>query len=200
MPLTALADQDDATDYGYGTVASGYFNRASARVRRYAKARGYSVDTGTYTVVARGPVVALPNQPITSITSVTDVENGSSELLTTDEWELRSGGTLDVPTYGGNLSIVYVGGVASYSDSLIELVCAIASRMSNTAAGAATGVQQETGGSESVTYGFDAYTGISDLTKGELASLSAMFPAKPALVVLRAAEQVIGSRTTRFDV
>lgn len=199
MPLTALADQTAATAYGYGTIASGYFNRASARVRSYAKARGYSVDSGTYTILARGPVVVLPNRPVDSITSVTDVSDPNNEtLLTTDEWTLRAGGTLETPGYGGNLEIVYVAGVSSLSDGLVELVCAIASRMANTSVTAASGVQQETGGSESVTFGFDSFTGISDLTKGELASLSRFFPQTASVVVLRGGSAPTGPSQTRF--
>jgi hypothetical protein len=200
MPLTALADQDDATAFGYGTIASGYFARASARVRRFAKSRGYSMDSATYTVTGRAPVIQLPNQPVTSITSVTDVEDGNSDLLTTSDWELRQGGVLEVPGYTGNVSVVYVAGLSAYSDGLVELVCAIASRMANTAAGVASGVQQETGGSESVTYGSDSWSGISDLTRGELSALGALFPVKPGLVVMRAGDGVLGRSQTRFDV
>lgn len=184
--LTALADQTAATGYGYGTIASGMFSRASARVRLFAKSRGYSVDADDFTVIGRGPIVYMTNRPVRSITSVHDVSDPDDPYeLTSDEWVLRSGGTLEIPAYGQNLSIVYAGGLAALPDELVELVCAVASRMANTSTGAQSGVQQETGGSESVTYGFDSFTGISDLTKGELASLRRMFPTTPAQVVLR---------------
>jgi len=187
MPLTSLADQADATAFGYGTIASGYFARASARVRTFAAARGYSLDSGTFTVVGRGPSVQLPNLPVTAITSVTDVEDtANTSLLTADEWVLRGGGILEAPAYSGNLSIVYTGGASSLSDGLTEFVCAVASRMANTLAAVSAGAQQETGGSESVTYGFDSYSGISDLTTGELKSLARMFPVRPGLIVMRA--------------
>jgi hypothetical protein len=187
MPMTSLAAQADATAYGYGTIAAGYFARASARVRLFATSRGYSLDDGTFTVVGRGPSVQLPNRPVLTITSVTDVEDTSNTtLLTTDEWVLRSGGVLEAPAYSGNLSIVYTAGTATLSDGMVEFVCAVASRMANTLAAVGSGAQQETGGSESVTYGFDSYSGISDLTKGELASLSRMFPPTPGLIVMRA--------------
>lgn len=187
MPLTSLADQTAATAYGYGTIGSGFFARASARVRLFAKVRGYSLDAGTFTVVGRGPSVQLPNRPVTAITSVTDVEDtDNTTLLTSDEWVLRGGGILEAPAYSGNLSIVYTAGTATLSDGVVEFVCAVASRMANTLAAVGAGAQQETGGSESVTYGFDSYSGISDLTKGELASLGRMFPVTPGLIVMRA--------------
>lgn len=200
MPLTALANQTDATAYGYGTIASGYFNRASARVRRFARSRGYSVDSATHTLIARAPKIQLPYRPVSSITSVTNVEDGVSEVLTSRDWELRGGGMLEVPNYDGNVSVVYVSGLSVYADELVEVVCAIASRMANTAAGVQSGVQQETGGSESVTFGSDSWSGISDLTKGEIASLSAMFPMLPNVVVMRAAEAPLRESETRFSV
>ena len=159
--MTALANQTDATSFGYGTIASGYFNRASVRVNTYARSRGYTLTQDEYTVIGRGPSILLPNRPVTSITTVTDLENPDDE-------------------------VVYEAGPATVPDDVKELVCHIASRMSNTSAAAAAGVQQETGGSESVTFGFDAYSGIADLTKGELASLARLFPKIPQLVVMRA--------------
>jgi hypothetical protein len=200
MPLTALADQTAATAYGYGTIASGYFNRASARVRSFARARGYSVDSDTFTVTGRGPSVQLL-RPVTEITSVTDVEDADNpSTLTDDEWILR-GSILETPAYSGNLTIVYDAGLTALSDGLTEFVCAVASRMSNTLAAVASGAQQETGGSESVTYGFDSYSGVSDLTKGELAALGRMFPLLPGLTVMRAGRPGAGALSqTRFTV
>jgi hypothetical protein len=53
------------------------------------------------------------------------------------------------------------------------------------AVAAASGVQQETAGSESVTFGFDSYKAISDLTAGEKAVLDRLFPKRANVVVLR---------------
>lgn len=185
--MTALANQTDATSFGYGTIASGYFNRASVRVNTYARSRGYTLTQDEYTVIGRGPSILLPNRPVTSITTVTDVENPDDEFtIPATEWVLREGGILEVPNYPSNIEVVYEAGPATVPDDVKELVCHIASRMSNTSAAAAAGVQQETGGSESVTFGFDAYSGIADLTKGELASLARLFPKIPQLVVMRA--------------
>lgn len=185
--MTALANQTDATGFGYGSIASGYFNRASTRVTAFARSRGYALASGTYTVTGRGPSILLPNRPVASITSVTDAEDPDNEVaLADDEWTLREGGVIEVVNYPGNLRVVYVAGPATVSDEIKEIVCHIASRMSNTSSAAASGVQQETGGSESVTFGFDAYSGIADLTKGELAALGRLFPKIPQLVVMRA--------------
>lgn len=202
MPMTSLAAQADATAYGYGTIATGLFARASARIRLFAKARGYSLDATTYTVIGRGPSVQLPNRPVTAITSVTDVEDtAATSLLSIDEWVLRAGGVLETPAYSGNLSIVYTAGLTPLPDGVVEFVCAVASRMANTLAAVGAGAQQETGGSESVTYGFDSYSGISDLTKGELASLDRMFPVTPGLIVMRsAAPGPFAPSQTRFNV
>lgn len=198
MPaLSALADQTAATSYGYGTIASGMFARASARVRGYTR---QTISAATSTVTARGPVVSLPQLPVNTITSVTDVSDPDAPVvLTTDDYQLRAGGVLEVPNYGGNLEIVYTHGWATLPDELIELVCAVASRMANSNAAAASGVQQETGGSESVTFGFDSYNAIAELTTGEKRMLDRIFPSRASVVVMRAASPVSAPSQTRFS-
>lgn len=198
MPALAnLADQTAATSYGYGTIASGFFARASARVRGYTR---QTITSATHTLVARGPVVLLPERPVNSITSVTDVSDvGVSDLLSTDEYILRAGGLLEVPNYGGNLSIVYTAGWATLPDELIELVCGVAARLAEVNIDVASGVQQETGGSESVTYGFDSYKAISDLSEGEKQVLDRIFPKRAGVTVMRAAQGVLAPSQTRFS-
>jgi len=198
MPaLSALADQTAATSYGYGTIASGMFARASARVRGYTR---QTISAATSTITARGPVVVLPQLPVNTISSVTDVSDPDVPVaLTNDDWHLRAGGVLEVPAYGGNLEIVYTHGWATLPDELIELVCAVASRMANSSAAAASGVQQETGGSESVTFGFDSYNAIAELTTGEKRMLDRIFPSRASVVVMRAADSVTGPSPTRFS-
>jgi hypothetical protein len=198
MPtLAALADQAAATAYGYGTIASGMFARASTRVRGYTRQQ---ISAASSTVTARGPIVALPQLPVNTITSVTDVSDPDAPVvLTDDEYQLRAGGTLEVPRYGGNLSIVYTHGWATLPDELVELVCAVASRMANSNAAAASGVQQETGGSESVTFGFDSYNAIAELTTGEKRMLDRIFPSRASVVVVRAGDPAAPMSATRFS-
>jgi len=199
MPALAnLADQTAATSYGYGTIASGYFARASARVRGYTR---QTITAATHTMVGRGPLVQLPQRPVNSITSVTDVSDvGVSDLLATDEYIVRTGGLLEVPNYGGNLSIVYTAGWATLPDELVELVCGVAARLAEVNIDVASGVQQETGGSESVTYGFDSYKAISDLSEGEKQVLDRIFPKRAGVVVMRAAQGRLAPSQTRFEV
>jgi hypothetical protein len=98
---------------------------------------------------------------------------------------LRSGGILETPNFGGNLEVTYDHGFATVPDEVIELVCGVASRLTQINVAAASGVQQETAGSESVTFGFDSYKAISDLTAGEKAVLDRLFPRMSNVVVLR---------------
>lgn len=197
MPtLSALADQDDATAYGYGTIDSGMFARASARVRGYTR---QTISAATSTIIARGPIVALPQLPVNTITTVKDVSDPDVPItLDEDEYTLRAGGVLEAPGYGMNLEIVYTHGLATLPDELVEVVCAVASRMQNSSAAAASGVQQETGGSESVTFGFDSYNAIAELSTGEKRMLDRIFPSRASVVVMRAADSVTGPSPTRF--
>jgi hypothetical protein len=183
MPiLENLADQTDATVYGYGTIPVGMFTRASARVRAYT---GQTISLGTSTILARGPIVQLPERPVVSIDSVSDVFYPDAAVAVESGWTLRAGGILNAPYYSDNLSITYTHGFAEVPDPVVELVCAIASRLSTAPSGAAAGVQQETGGSESVTFGFDSYNAISELTTGEKRALDSIFPKRAGVTVLR---------------
>ena len=177
--LPNLADQADATAYGYGTISAAMFARASARVRGYTR---QDITAGSSTILARGPIVQLPQRPVTAVTSVTDE---LANLVGATDYLLRAGGVLESPYHGGNLNITYSHGFAVIPDELVELVCGLASRLSAINPSVAAGVQQESGGSESVTFGFDSYKAISDLNAGEKAVLDRMFPARAGVVVQR---------------
>jgi hypothetical protein len=132
----------------------------------------------TYTCLARGPKVLLPERPVQSVTSVVDEDSVAVDFV------LRAGGVLEVAT-GENVTVTYVGGFTVLPDALVELVCSIASRLDTVDPAAAAGVQQESGGSESVTFGFDSYNAIADLTTGEKRALDRLFPRRAGVVVMR---------------
>jgi hypothetical protein len=194
--LTNLAAQADATAYGYGTITTAMFARASARVRGYTR---QVITATTTTVTARGPIIQLPERPVNAITSVTDVSDpANTSALTSSEWSVRSGGILETPGYGGNLTVVYTSGWATLPDELIELVCGLASRLTNITPAVGSGVQQETGGSESVTFGFDSYNAISELSTGEKRVLDRIFPPRAGVVVQRAGAASLPVLDVRF--
>lgn len=182
--LANLADQDDATAYGYGTISAAMFARASARVRGYVRQQ---ITAGESTIVVRGPAVLLPQRPVVGIVSIIDriTDPDVPYTLEDDEWIIRPGGLLETPRFGGNIEVTYEHGFETVPDELIELVCGVAARLAGVNPAAATGVQQETGGSESVTYGFDSYNAISELSTGEKRVLDRLFPKRAGLVVLR---------------
>lgn len=66
--------------------------------------------------------------------------------------------------------------------ALAECVCAIADRMSSTDSKVGKGVQQETAGGQSVTFGGQAYAGLTDLTAAEKVRLDELFPRMPFTV------------------
>jgi hypothetical protein len=182
--MTNLAEQGDATAFGYGPIDSTMFARASARVRGYVRQQ---ITAGQSTIVVRGPVVVLPERPVTQIVSIIDRETDPDHphTLQSDEWVVRPGSVLETPHYGGNLEVTYRHGFSQLPEELVEVVCSVASRLSNVNLAAAAGVQQETGGSESVSYGFDSYNAISDLSTGEKRVLDRLFPKRASVVVLR---------------
>ena len=173
--LSPLATEADAVAFGFGPISEGSFYRASARVRAYT---GRAFTFGTYTTQAVGPRFVLPHRPVGSVVSVVD-ENGAPVDFT-----LRSGGVLEVG-YSGHVTVTHEGGYVELPDGLVELVCSIAARLDSINPAAASGVQQEAGGSESVTFGFDSYNAVSELTTGEKRALDRMFPRRLSVVVMR---------------
>lgn len=180
MALTELATLSDAITYGFDQVTTADLIRASAFVHAEA-GPGLKAVATSRTLSSRGPLITLPG-PVVSITSVTD-EDGA--VLAVGDWQLSPGGLLQVlnganPT--GLWSVVYVQGAVS--DGVVFLVCAVAARLAATPTGLAAGSQQESAGSESVTYGWDAWRGQSALTSGERQQLRRLLPRIPKLIVM----------------
>jgi len=65
---------------------------------------------------------------------------------------------------------------ATAGDSLKEVVITIAQRLQTDNPALATGIQSEGSDGQSVTYGWDAWQGISTLVKGETEALDRLFP------------------------
>jgi hypothetical protein len=177
--LANLANQTDATAFGYGTIPAGFFARASARVRAYVE---QDITAGTSTIKARAPIVLLPQRPVTEVTSV---KVDDIELVGGEDWFLNVGGVLVVPYESETLEIAYSHGFTVVPDQVKEVVCSIASRLSTITPAVAQGVIQETAGSESVSFGFDSYNAISELSTGEKRMLDRLFPKRPSVVVSR---------------
>lgn len=79
-------------------------------------------------------------------------------------------------------AVLAADGIAT--PELREHMCAIAARMAATSSSAdkgdlLAGVRSQASGTESVTWGAEAYAGVSDLTTGEKSRLDEMFPVLP---------------------
>jgi hypothetical protein len=180
MALQPLATMSDAFGYGFDAVTELDLMRASAFVQAEAGPGLVSTSTSR-TVTGRGPLITLTGPP-TTITSVTD-EDGTA--LTSADWELAPGGLLSILT-GTNATGLFV---VAYSqpaipDGVVFLVCQVAGRLAATPTSLAAGHQQESAGSESVTYGIEAWRGQSGLTSGERQQLRRLMPRIPRLIVM----------------
>lgn len=178
MPVN-LANQADATAFGHGTIPEGFFARASARVRAYVD---QDITAGSSVLVARAPVILLPQRPVVGVSLV---KEDGVELEEKHDWVLRVGGVLEVPNQSGNLEIHYTHGFDPVPDQVKEVVCSIAARLATVSPDVAAGVIQETAGSESVSFGFDSYNAIAELSTGEKRMLDRLFPKRPGVVVSR---------------
>ena len=180
--MADLATQADATSFGYGEIPAGYFKRASARVRAYVRQQ---INAGTSSIEVRAPIVLMPERPVRAIVSVTDADGNVLEEGAHKDYVLRGGGILELPNEGGQVTVEYDHGFTTVPDEIVEVVCGVAARMAGQSDSAAAGVIQETGGSESVSFGFDSYKAVSALSAGEMAMLDRLFPKRGGVVVTR---------------
>lgn len=184
--LPPLATEADATAFGL-TVTDAALRRASVRVRAYV---GQQITYGTSTITGEGPTFRLPERPVVSVDTVEDSDG--TELTEGTQWVLAPGGTL-VTNMVDTLTVTYTHGMAQPPDALIELVCTIAARLDSTDDSVAAGVQQESSGSVSQTFGWDAWKGIAELTAGEKAALDRLYPKLPNVHVQRPAALSVAS-------
>jgi hypothetical protein len=176
VPLPPLATAADLAFYGYEDVPDEILDRASARVRRRT---GQQITAGSSTAEMPRAPYRLPQRPVTSVESVTTPDE--DEL----EFTLKSAGVLKVTGgYCGPITVEYTHGFTTLSDELIELVCAIASRLAKTPDALSLGHRTEQAGGESITYGAEAYAAVGGLTLSEQAALDALFPRLPSTAVL----------------
>lgn len=177
MPiLEPLVSSQDFTDYGYDPAAVDKANAASARVRRFT-GQQITPGTSTHTMAGSGPWL-LPQRPVVEVTSVTDQYGADVSWTLEGQW-------LTTP-HCGPVTVTYDHGRDPLPDELVELVCAIASRLHGMSDAMAAGVRSEAAGGESITWGADAWSGTTGLTRPEMEALRRLFPRYPRTTILRA--------------
>lgn len=177
MPLPPLATPDDGETYGYPVVAASWYARASVRVRSFA-GQEITSSTSQTVVYGLGPW-RLPQRPVTAVTAVADSTGAAVTYDVEGAW-------LEAARCGP-LTVTYTHGFETVPDELVELVCAIAVRMSTVPDSVASGARTEQAGAEAITWGVEAFNASSGLTNGEESRLRAMFPKLPRTIVMRPA-------------
>lgn len=176
MADTPLATPNDCLRFGRGVVSTQALATASARARNFT---GQHISTKLHSVLVRGPRVVLPGRPVQTVADVLDPQGVPLSF------ELQPGGVLLINT-SGLATVTYVSGWAKVPDHVAEVICTIAARIAALNPALAGGVQQETGGAESATYGWDSFQGVGDLVTSEKTALSRIFPRRAGLIVQRA--------------
>lgn len=177
MPLPALATQADATEYGYPTIGDAWFARASVRVRRFL-GQEITQSTSAAKLSGSGPWL-LPQRPVVSVASVVDADSVAVEYELDGQWLSA--------TAEGPLTVTYTHGFDPVPDELIELVCAIATRLSQLPNAVVSGARTEQAGGEAVTWGVEAFNAGARLTQAEKDELRKIYPKLPQTTVLRPA-------------
>lgn len=173
--LQPLATPADATAYGYPDVAPEWFARASTRVRRYLR-QEITRGTSTAKLSGRGSWL-LPQRPVIAVLSVAG-KDGKPAGYELDGPVLTVSGC-------GPFTVEYDHGYEVIPDGVVELVCAIASRMAQMPDAVASGARTEQAGGEAVTWGAEAYRASSGLTDDEKDQLRDLFPLRPKRFVMR---------------
>lgn len=171
-----LATPNDALRFGFGDVSTAALAKASARARRFT---GQHISTAVRSILAVGPRIQLPARPVQAVSDV--IDSGGNRV----QFELRPGGVLHVAT-SGTVTVTYTSGWAKVPDRVVEVICTIAARLEGLNPALAGGVQQESGGAEAATYGWDSFQGVGDLVTSEKNALAGIFPKRPGLIVQRA--------------
>lgn len=182
--LPPLATLSDAADYGYESVSDAALSRASSRVRGELRQQ---MSAGTSTVVGMGPLVTLPERPVTAVMTVKDADGRDVPFT-------LSGADVET-SHWGPLTITYAHGLTALPDEVVELVCAIASRITNAAPQVAQGVASESAGPHSITFGMDAWKAQSGLTAGEKETLRRYWPKMPRTISMGSAATIRAPRS-----
>lgn len=178
MPLTPLATASDMSAFGYTIVDDEWLVRASTRIRTAVK-QDITPGTSVRKLSGFGPWI-LPQRPVVAIVSVDDADGNPVQ------YELR-GQTLHISQYGYRFpfpgrkplppyTVEYSHGFDPVPDGLVELTCAIATRLANLPDQVAMGARTEQAGGEAVTWGVEAFNSSSGLTAGEKAILATFYP------------------------
>lgn len=188
MPPLPLASPADAARLGYALPAGEEMEmlaRASARLRREA-GRPISSTTSTIRRRVEGGRVMLPGGPITAVSTVARLAEDGGATLTGWRWDGMEH-IHCVPLWCGDVDVTYTHGFAMLPDELLELVCAVAVRLSATddAAGMEAGIRSESIDDYSVTYAAEAVQTASGLLPGECDQLAAFLGSSPGAYVVR---------------
>lgn len=175
--LPPLATADDCITYGYPLLDDAVLLRASTRVRRHTRQQ-ITPDTTTTVLTGVGPWL-LPQRPVVAVTEVLDSDG---EVVDPDLWTL-SGQHLETKVCPP-LTVTFDHGYAELQDELVELVCAIATRLAAVPDAVAAGARTEQAGGETVTWGVEAFAGTVDLTTAEKTALNHLFPRYPRTAIL----------------
>lgn len=186
--LPSLATPEDATAYGYtlpADTAEVWLARASVRVRRAA---GWAINSATSTV--RLPVdhheIVLPSPPVTAVASVAGVNpDGTTTPLTVGvDWTWDGQERIRLGPWLEQADVVYTHGFVTMPDELVELVCSVAQRLSNTPVGMEAGIRSVTIDDYSRTFAAEARTDAASLLPGEQDALDDIL-AVPTVWVVR---------------
>lgn len=185
--MAALATVEEALAFGYvldPILGPGFLNRASERVRAYTGQTISRVVNDVVNIPVRNYVALLPQLPadkptVVKFDGLVFVENSAWYW---DPIEYRLCGVnpfLNSANFTGwwwrnvdrYIEVTYSHGYTDVPDTIKEIVCSIAFRMSKTPDAAEGGTRQEGAGGVNITYATETLSSGANLTASEKAAL-----------------------------
>jgi hypothetical protein len=188
MPLPSLATVADAAFYGYelpDDTAVTWLARASIRVRR-AAGQLITSTTSTLQLTVEDWELQLPSPPITAVASVGAVafDGTVTALVQGKDWAWNGAEVITFRTCLDRAEVVFTHGFTTVPDELIDLVCSVAVRLSNTPVGMEAGIRSVTIDDYSRTFAAEAREDAAVLLPGERTALNQIL-AVPSVYVVR---------------
>ncbi|WP_424216029.1 hypothetical protein ACN20G_28185 (plasmid) [Streptomyces sp. BI20] len=186
--LPPLAEPNDAARLGYQLPAgaeAALLDRASTRIRR-AAGQPITRRSSTARLAVDEHRVKLVAPPVVEVTRVEYIDDtGLPVALTGWRWDGADRLTLpDRPALLVRLvEVTYTHGFDPIPDELVDLCCAVASRLADTPAGMEAGIRQQSIDNYSVTYAAEQIATSSGLLPGEEKALASIVPVQRAQMV-----------------
>lgn len=184
--LPSLATPEDAVRLGYALPAGAegaFLERASTRIRR-AAGQPITRDISTVLLPVEDHRVKLLAPPVHEVLEV-EYAGDDGQITDLPGWKWDGADRITIPArlFVKLVQVTYSHGFDPVPDELVDLCCAVASRLGASPAGMEAGIRQQSIDNYSVTYAAEQIATSSGLLPGEEKALASIVPKQRAQMV-----------------